>query len=108
MTSVMAPVNSVAKDLIALASKEVSGAMGTRVDRPRRFARASQTQRWWRFHPPWKEMKHSSEPSFRDRKSTRLNSSHTVISYAVFCLKKKNTQQIKARLHSCYRIRSTL
>src|SRR5947207_14183344 len=27
-----------------------------------------------------------------DRKSTRLNSSHTVISYAVFCLKKKKTQ----------------
>src|SRR5260221_1650008 len=26
----------------------------------------------------------------RDRKSTRLNSSHTVISYAVFCLTKKN------------------
>src|SRR5260221_242229 len=29
------------------------------------------------------------EPCVRDRKSTRLNSSHTVISYAVFCLKKK-------------------
>src|SRR5438034_6033603 len=28
-----------------------------------------------------------------DRKSTRLNSSHTVISYAVFCLKKKRTKQ---------------
>src|SRR5207248_7531289 len=27
-----------------------------------------------------------------DRKSTRLNSSHRTISYAVFCLKKKNTQ----------------
>src|SRR5215204_6823916 len=27
-----------------------------------------------------------------DRKSTRLNSSHTVISYAVFCLKKKKNQ----------------
>src|SRR3989442_11832225 len=27
----------------------------------------------------------------RDRKSTRLNSSHVRISYAVFCLKKKNT-----------------
>src|SRR2546427_5529099 len=27
---------------------------------------------------------------FRDRKSTRLNSSHSQISYAVFCLKKKN------------------
>src|SRR5947207_12115210 len=33
-----------------------------------------------------------------DRKSTRLNSSHTVISYAVFCLKKKK-QEIEALLH---------
>src|SRR5438034_4613261 len=32
----------------------------------------------------------SSWRATRDRKSTRLNSSHTVISYAVFCLKKKN------------------
>src|SRR5260221_1642137 len=31
-------------------------------------------------------------PDDADRKSTRLNSSHTVISYAVFCLKKKNRQ----------------
>src|SRR5688500_19689066 len=30
----------------------------------------------------------------RDRKSTRLNSSHLVISYAVFCLKKKRTDPI--------------
>src|SRR5205807_8953593 len=30
------------------------------------------------------------EPRAGDRKSTRLNSSHLVISYAVFCLKKKN------------------
>src|SRR5260221_10432306 len=30
----------------------------------------------------------------RDRKSTRLNSSHTVISYAVFCLKKKKKIKI--------------
>src|SRR5260221_10436364 len=29
----------------------------------------------------------------RDRKSTRLNSSHTVISYAVFCLKKKKIKE---------------
>src|SRR3712207_8595056 len=29
----------------------------------------------------------------RDRKSTRLNSSHANISYAVFCLKKKNNKQ---------------
>src|SRR5438034_5504040 len=32
-----------------------------------------------------------SASDLRDRKSTRLNSSHTVISYAVFCLKKKRT-----------------
>src|SRR2546426_12482785 len=31
----------------------------------------------------------------RDRKSTRLNSSHLVISYAVFCLKKKKKKQQK-------------
>src|SRR2546426_4075141 len=30
----------------------------------------------------------------RDRKSTRLNSSHLVISYAVFCLKKKKNQTL--------------
>src|SRR5256885_12889345 len=30
-------------------------------------------------------------PARSDRKSTRLNSSHLVISYAVFCLKKKKT-----------------
>src|SRR2546426_6396195 len=32
-----------------------------------------------------------------DRKSTRLNSSHLVISYAVFCLKKKKTHMFAAR-----------
>src|SRR5256885_8786543 len=35
----------------------------------------------------------------RDRKSTRLNSSHLVISYAAFCLKKKNNHLL-AMLHS--------
>src|SRR2546430_5743479 len=32
----------------------------------------------------------------RDRKSTRLNSSHSQISYAVFCLKKKKTKKINS------------
>src|SRR2546427_3167323 len=35
--------------------------------------------------------------SIEDRKSTRLNSSHSQISYAVFCLKKKKKQKQKAR-----------
>src|SRR5260221_10790645 len=34
----------------------------------------------------------STRDDDEDRKSTRLNSSHTVISYAVFCLKKKKTK----------------
>src|SRR2546430_13058909 len=33
-------------------------------------------------------------PQRRDRKSTRLNSSHSQISYAVFCLKKKKTKDV--------------
>src|SRR5690348_18115333 len=36
----------------------------------------------------------------RDRKSTRLNSSHPSISYAVFCLKKKNTSASSSIFHN--------
>src|SRR2546426_6943942 len=35
---------------------------------------------------------HAVDGGLRDRKSTRLNSSHLVISYAVFCLKKKKKE----------------
>src|SRR5437588_2194386 len=38
----------------------------------------------------------------RDRKSTRLNSSHTVISYAVFCLKKKKKTKTRTILHTSH------
>src|SRR2546430_4016983 len=42
-----------------------------------------------------------AEPSRQlDRKSTRLNSSHSQISYAVFCLKKKNIQIMPTRLRT--------
>src|SRR5256885_11024878 len=37
----------------------------------------------------------------KDRKSTRLNSSHLVISYAVFCLKKKKPTTTPHRCHRC-------
>src|SRR5947207_5072128 len=55
---------------------------------------------------PWEEALAKGSPQRQlDRKSTRLNSSHTVISYAVFCLKKKKkknksktlTDQIRTR-----------
>src|SRR3712207_7229367 len=40
----------------------------------------------------------------RDRKSTRLNSSHANISYAVFCLKKKHTtpSSLASTIHICF------
>src|SRR2546422_6747740 len=40
-------------------------------------------------------VKTAIEARVRDRKSTRLNSSHGYISYAVFCLKKKNKMQYR-------------
>src|SRR2546427_8815072 len=40
-----------------------------------------------------REARHAAE--VEDRKSTRLNSSHSQISYAVFCLKKKKTKTLK-------------
>src|SRR5258708_10498427 len=44
------------------------------------------------FDPAMYEVAHSRATEIiTDRKSTRLNSSHQIISYAVFCLKKKNT-----------------
>src|SRR5437899_5683591 len=39
----------------------------------------------------------TESPATRDRKSTRLNSSHLGISYAVFCLKKKKKKKKKIR-----------
>src|SRR5947209_10108148 len=54
--------------------------------------------------PPWPWPR----PPPRDRKSTRLNSSHANISYAVFCLKKKNKstpKQIQRALSGIIRSR---
>src|SRR5688572_32180266 len=51
---------------------------------PRQPLRQSRSVRILPFHPYRKGF----QPSPQDRKSTRLNSSHSQISYAVFCLKK--------------------
>src|SRR5438034_3617186 len=60
---------------------------GETTDDVRAVARNAGRPSRWRRGPP---------PGCGDRKSTRLNSSHTVISYAVFCLKKK-----KKKLTNC-------
>src|SRR5215211_8893880 len=44
---------------------------------------------WLRSCRNWRPNRCRQRCRRQDRKSTRLNSSHTVISYAVFCLKKK-------------------
>src|SRR5256885_10532254 len=45
------------------------------------------------FPRPGGRRSRSPQENHRDRKSTRLNSSHLVISYAVFCLKKKKKKK---------------
>src|SRR3712207_8396515 len=54
-------------------------------------------------HVGWLRGKLGDDASAPDRKSTRLNSSHANISYAVFCLKKK-----KIKTHDCHRLVLTL
>src|SRR5207249_5666891 len=51
--------------------------------------------KWWK---PIVVIEYNRLPPLgRDRKSTRLNSSHVSISYAVFCLKKKKKNKIKTK-----------
>src|SRR5690349_23407811 len=50
----------------------------------------------------------STAHSSRDRKSTRLNSSHVEISYAVFCLKKKKKNKQKNKQHNKKQLSSDL
>src|SRR5205085_10244510 len=51
----------------------------------------------WKNPPPPQSPSTLKGFSRSDRKSTRLNSSHSQISYAVFCLKKKKTQNCSKR-----------
>src|SRR2546426_7531278 len=57
----------------------ISGAGAERVDHPEECRQGHQDE--------------DAHPELQDRKSTRLNSSHLVISYAVFCLKKKKKKK---------------
>src|SRR5688572_31402815 len=67
----------------------------SRGDRDRRRGRAC-----WRPAPragPGRGGRACAATTARDRKSTRLNSSHSQISYAVFCLKKKKKKKKKIK-----------
>src|SRR3712207_8953701 len=65
----------------------IGGTVWAVIDQNRTFA-PNQRQHHRRRHDLARPLLHKVTPS--DRKSTRLNSSHANISYAVFCLKKKN------------------
>src|SRR3989454_9067932 len=70
-----------------------AGQIGSRTDPPHCTSRhrvdVDRARDW-----PYLSEPESLLPDRRDRKSTRLNSSHLVISYAVFCLKKKKTKKL--------------
>src|SRR5438552_10654852 len=61
-----------------------------RSEQPRRYEQSHAQQEHDRRRPSPR-----TDEGFPDRKSTRLNSSHQIISYAVFCLKKKKKKKNK-------------
>src|SRR3712207_7493714 len=81
---------------------EVLADMGRRIRPPEGegFGRAESARGEYAVHV----VSDGSDTPYRvqDRKSTRLNSSHANISYAVFCLKKKNTQHEPSILGVCF------
>src|SRR3712207_7677631 len=72
-------------DLVAAPQVQVGGAVVDGRERPRRLDAAQHLA--------------DRDVDDRDRKSTRLNSSHANISYAVFCLKKKKKPYNLPKLH---------
>src|SRR5256885_10230334 len=73
-------------------SYEVGGSRGVHQNLESRHAALAvgALQQLLRDDAPERSRQHGAHVRLLDRKSTRLNSSHLVISYAVFCLKQKN------------------
>src|SRR5260221_8550020 len=65
---------------------------------PSKLPSTSRSRGGQRIHPIRRQRAEIHDAA--DRKSTRLNSSHTVISYAVFCLKKKKKDREEVSLSS--------
>src|SRR5690625_1598963 len=68
----------------------VMAVAGIRRKIDRLFPAAHQARPMALAHPLVEQLNQACDALFLDRKSTRLNSSHVAISYAVFCLKKKS------------------
>src|SRR5689334_23660543 len=76
-------------------SSDLGGAARTRSPRRRHVPRSRPRQDRAEDSGEGERGHHGQDRPARDRKSTRLNSSHSSISYAVFCLKKKKKQKKK-------------
>src|SRR3712207_8519264 len=72
-------------------SADPAGGAGRRLRRDRARERGADRRDQHSDHRSWAA---GRGPFWPDRKSTRLNSSHANISYAVFCLKKKKNKHI--------------
>src|SRR5204862_1370319 len=75
----------------------------SRPARRRRSCRARAQSCVWRWRTSRENGRHDGparRPEVQDRKSTRLNSSHVEISYAVFCLKKKKKKTNKKKTNN--------
>src|SRR5256886_5698095 len=73
----------------------VARGAGDEIERPRRVEQGDERRRLGE-RPAGREGAIEKQPAV-DRKSTRLNSSHSQISYAVFCLKKKKKRRASVR-----------
>src|SRR3712207_7007548 len=80
-------------------SRDVAGGRGTA--RARAAVRAARVAD---RHRPAGVVAAPGRPGAGDRKSTRLNSSHANISYAVFCLKKKKKEEQRALLRTTHEV----
>src|SRR2546430_8089423 len=72
----------------------------TTLFRSRRRSRRGRAGRDVRRHLVRHRVSRARQAADRDRKSTRLNSSHSQISYAVFCLKKKKKKQYQQNFYT--------
>src|SRR2546430_9060869 len=88
--STLFPYTTLFRSLSALHSSAGSRSLATHVDEADRHEpRAHPLVLCLRHHPLPLDGVGKAQGDEQDRKSTRLNSSHSQISYAVFCLKKK-------------------
>src|SRR2546430_3932243 len=93
--STLFPYTTLFRSACADASARRRGALEQAIEEAREYRRQASSRRYSRA---------SSIACSRDRKSTRLNSSHSQISYAVFCLKKKkNTNKACTHLENTQR-----